>query len=204
MGAENKSSLWRPAALLAWGVAGGLLLRRHWGPLLEANLQMWLPSGGVAFAALVYAGISAALALVLWTLTQFVEHGLGYRGLDRPALVAIGLLTVDVIADLGLALSGAQGFALYPIPLGFTIIASYPQFLHLSLGTAFMAVGYSLLRLPPGAAAWLPQYARLQVATGALMAAPPLVRAWPIAAALTYGALGLLLWNAAESTSERR
>src|SRR5512140_2415295 len=136
MAEAMQARLWRPGALLAWAVAVGVLTRRLWGPLLEVNVLLWIPDGRLVLPALVYAGVSAGLALVLWILTQYVEYELGYRGLDRPALIAVALLAVDVLANLSLLWSSNQGFAFYPIPLGVMIALSYPQFIHVALGTA--------------------------------------------------------------------
>jgi hypothetical protein len=181
-------------SLLSFGLALGALTRSQWGPLLESSISTATTLEVVARAAPIYAVVSGLHAYVVWTFNRFLIRAYSYRGADRAVLLAVVVLGLDVLANLYLLLSGAPGFQVYSIPLGFYgAFFSYPQFAYVTLGVALIAFGYSLLRFPHDLGGILRLYARVQIVTGAALVAPPLAGLWPWPAALGHVVLGILL-----------
>jgi hypothetical protein len=185
-------------ALVSFALAVGVLARAKWGPLLEAAAFGAVSEIPVARAAAVYAAVSGAHAYVLLTLNRLLIRTHDYRGTNRPVLVAVGLLLLDVAADFYLAISRAPGFEVYSTPLGLqTVVLSYPQLAYFAWAVAFIALGYSLLRFPHNMYGLLRPYAQSLIAAGAALAAPPMASFWPWPAAVGHVLLGLVLYRAA-------
>ncbi|MFI5365283.1 MAG: hypothetical protein ACHQ4J_06630 [Candidatus Binatia bacterium] len=185
------------SSLLSFGLVLGVLSRTRWGPLLEPYGAAPAAPAVVRQAALIYAAVSGVHAYVLWVLNRFLREAYEFHGADRAVLLAVALLGVDVVADVALTLSGAPGFQVYPIPLGFFgLILSYPHFAYFALGVAMIALGYSLLRAPENAYGLLRPYGQAQIVAGAALAAPPLAGLWPWPAAVGHVLLGLIFFQA--------
>ena len=115
----------RLCSLLSFGLAAGILSRSRWGPLLDAP-SLHATDTVVAPVALTYAVVSGAYAYVLASLNRFLRQAYGYRGADRAVLAAVALLSVDVLADLLLVVTGASASHVYTAPLGLVVISYSP------------------------------------------------------------------------------
>jgi len=185
-------------------LAVGVLPRYKWGPLLETYFStLELPSA-VPRAVPIYVAVDVGHAYVLWIFNRFLSDVYGYRGADRTILVVIGILCFDVIALLSLLVSNSPGFQVYPIPLGlYGLVLSYPHFAYFGLGVALIALGYSLLRAPDDFGGLLRLYAQVQIATGVMLAAPPLAGLWPFVAAAGHALMAVMLFRASLNPTTR-
>ena len=191
-------------AFVCIALAVGVLPKHWWGPLLESYFTVLHVPSPVQRAVPLYIGVDIGWLYVLWIFRGFLGEGCHYPGANRPILVLISLLSIDVIALLSLLVSHADGFQLHPFPLGlYGLVLSYPHFAYFSLGVALIAFGYSLLRAPDDLGGLLRPYAQIQIVTGAMLAAPPLAGLWPFTAAAGHVLMAVMLFNVSVDPTTR-
>jgi hypothetical protein len=154
------------AACAAIALAGGYWLRFQWLPAVLAT-----GVGNTGVMTTLVAAFGCTEACTLWWFSRMLVRNFKFHGADRYAAALAGVFLVDTVVHLQMTLTGAHGFDVYGAgALSYHIAFSYPFFLHLVLGTACIAFGYSVLRLGDELNHLLAAYAWAQVWTGVALA----------------------------------